>query len=324
MPKRSWKRRWARAAGSVINGEPLQDFGGHHPDPNPAHAKELIELMMGPDAPDFGAASDGDGDRNMIVGPRHLRHALRQPCDPGRQRPTGAGLCGRPCRHRALDADLAGGRPGRRRPGHRLLRDAHGLEVLRQPAGCRPGDPVRGRKLRHRLQPRAREGRPLGGPALARHPGGQAPAGARRGPRPLGALRPQLLLAPRLRGGRRDRRRRPRWTTCARACPSCPASASAILRSSRPTTSTTPTRSTARSAPAGHPPPVRGGARIVYRLSGTGTAAPPCASISSASSPTPPATTRTRRQRFAPLIALADQLAGIHARTGRSGPSVIT
>ncbi len=56
------------APGSVINGEPLPDFGGHHPDPNPAHAKELIDLMMGPDAPDFGAASDGDGDRNLIVG----------------------------------------------------------------------------------------------------------------------------------------------------------------------------------------------------------------------------------------------------------------
>ncbi len=55
-------------AGSVMNGEPLEDFGGHHPDPNPAHAHELIETMMGPDAPDFGAASDGDGDRNMIVG----------------------------------------------------------------------------------------------------------------------------------------------------------------------------------------------------------------------------------------------------------------
>ena len=55
-------------AGTVINGEPLEDFGGHHPDPNPVNAAELIELMNGPDAPDFGAASDGDGDRNMIVG----------------------------------------------------------------------------------------------------------------------------------------------------------------------------------------------------------------------------------------------------------------
>ncbi|HEX5794719.1 MAG TPA: alpha-D-glucose phosphate-specific phosphoglucomutase [Geminicoccaceae bacterium] len=54
--------------GSVVNGEPREDFGGHHPDPNPAHASELIEAMMGQGAPDFGAASDGDGDRNLIVG----------------------------------------------------------------------------------------------------------------------------------------------------------------------------------------------------------------------------------------------------------------
>jgi phosphoglucomutase len=54
--------------GTVINGEPLEDFGGHHPDPNPVNAAELIALMNGPDAPDFGAASDGDADRNMIVG----------------------------------------------------------------------------------------------------------------------------------------------------------------------------------------------------------------------------------------------------------------
>ena len=55
-------------AGTVINGEPLEDFGGHHPDPNPAHAAELMAAMSGPGAPDFGAASDGDADRNMILG----------------------------------------------------------------------------------------------------------------------------------------------------------------------------------------------------------------------------------------------------------------
>ncbi|MDB5792264.1 MAG: phosphoglucomutase [Massilia sp.] len=55
-------------AGTVINGEPLEDFGGHHPDPNPVNAAELIALMSAPGAPDFGAASDGDADRNMIVG----------------------------------------------------------------------------------------------------------------------------------------------------------------------------------------------------------------------------------------------------------------
>ena len=54
--------------GTVLNGEPRPDFGGGHPDPNPIHARSLVDLMMGPDAPDFAAASDGDGDRNMILG----------------------------------------------------------------------------------------------------------------------------------------------------------------------------------------------------------------------------------------------------------------
>ncbi len=56
------------AKGTVVNGTPSPDFGGGHPDPNPIWAKDLMDTMMGPDAPDFGAASDGDGDRNMIVG----------------------------------------------------------------------------------------------------------------------------------------------------------------------------------------------------------------------------------------------------------------
>lgn len=55
-------------AGTVINGIPLEDFGGHHPDPNPVNAAELIALMDSANAPDFGAACDGDADRNMIVG----------------------------------------------------------------------------------------------------------------------------------------------------------------------------------------------------------------------------------------------------------------
>lgn len=54
--------------GSVMNAVPLPDFGGGHPDPNPIHAHDLMEIMHGDNAPDFGAASDGDGDRNLIVG----------------------------------------------------------------------------------------------------------------------------------------------------------------------------------------------------------------------------------------------------------------
>ena len=56
------------ASGAVMNGEPLEDFGGGHPDPNLVYAHDLVEIMFAPDAPDFGAASDGDGDRNMILG----------------------------------------------------------------------------------------------------------------------------------------------------------------------------------------------------------------------------------------------------------------
>jgi phosphoglucomutase len=63
-----FERRLGAAPGSVRNGTPLPDFGGGHPDPNPTWAKHLVDEVMGPDAPDFAAASDGDGDRNMILG----------------------------------------------------------------------------------------------------------------------------------------------------------------------------------------------------------------------------------------------------------------
>ncbi|HSO41508.1 MAG TPA: alpha-D-glucose phosphate-specific phosphoglucomutase [Rhodospirillales bacterium] len=56
------------APGSVIHGEPLEDFGGGHPDPNLVHAHELVKRIGKADGPLFGAASDGDGDRNMIIG----------------------------------------------------------------------------------------------------------------------------------------------------------------------------------------------------------------------------------------------------------------
>lgn len=54
--------------GSVVNYKPLPDFGGLHPDPNMVYAKELVNFMFSDQAADFGAANDGDGDRNMILG----------------------------------------------------------------------------------------------------------------------------------------------------------------------------------------------------------------------------------------------------------------
>ena len=65
-------QRLGAPPGSVMNGVPLPDFGGGHPDPNPTYAAELVAAMFADDAPDFGAASDGDGDRNMIVGRRFI------------------------------------------------------------------------------------------------------------------------------------------------------------------------------------------------------------------------------------------------------------
>ncbi len=65
------------APDSVMNAEPLPDFGGGHPDPNLTYAHELVEVLYGGNAPDFGAASDGDGDRNMILG----KHFFVTPSD---------------------------------------------------------------------------------------------------------------------------------------------------------------------------------------------------------------------------------------------------
>ncbi len=72
-----FEKRLGAPAGTVQNGTPLPDFGHHHPDPNLVHAKQLYDRMMASDAPDFGAASDGDGDRNLIIG----RHSYVTPSD---------------------------------------------------------------------------------------------------------------------------------------------------------------------------------------------------------------------------------------------------
>ncbi len=64
------EHRLGAPGGTVMRGEPLEDFGGGHPDPNLVYAHELVEIMNSASGPDFGAASDGDGDRNMILGRR--------------------------------------------------------------------------------------------------------------------------------------------------------------------------------------------------------------------------------------------------------------
>lgn len=64
-----FETRLGAQAGSVMNGVPLEDFGGHHPDPNLVHAAKLVARMKAPGNANLGAACDGDGDRNMILGP---------------------------------------------------------------------------------------------------------------------------------------------------------------------------------------------------------------------------------------------------------------
>lgn len=71
------ENRLGAPKGTVINGIPLTDFGGGHPDPNLVHAHELVDLLLGDEPLDFGAASDGDGDRNMILG----KNFYVNPCD---------------------------------------------------------------------------------------------------------------------------------------------------------------------------------------------------------------------------------------------------
>lgn len=75
--KRILEQMLGAPAGTVINGVPLEDFGGGHPDPNLVYAHELVEMCFQDRGPDFGAASDGDGDRNMILG----RHFFVSPSD---------------------------------------------------------------------------------------------------------------------------------------------------------------------------------------------------------------------------------------------------
>ena len=123
--------------GTVMNGIPLPDFGGHHPDPNLVHAKELCDLVLSPTGPDFGAASDGDGDRNLIIG----RGMYVTPSDslailaanatlvPGYK----DGLSGIA---RSMPTSAAADRVAEKL-AHRLLRDADRLEILRQSSGRR-------------------------------------------------------------------------------------------------------------------------------------------------------------------------------------------
>ena len=139
------------APGSVINGEPLPDFGGHHPDPNLVHAKHLYDLAMSDRAPDLCAASDGDGDRNLIIG----RGRFVTPSDSlailaanARLAPGYAGGIAGIARSMPTSGAADRGEDGRL-----PLRDADGLEVLRQSARRRARHDLRRGERRHGFEP---------------------------------------------------------------------------------------------------------------------------------------------------------------------------
>ena len=146
------------AAGTVVNGTPLTDFGGHHPDPDLTYAKDLYDLLMSKQAPDSRRLRwrrRPQPDHR----PRPVRHPLRFARHARRQRPASRRATPRGSRDRALDADQRRRRPRRRQARRSRLRNPDRLEILRQPARRRTGDDLRRGERRHRLRPCAREGR---------------------------------------------------------------------------------------------------------------------------------------------------------------------
>ncbi len=311
-------------AGSVMNGLPLPDFGGHHPDPNPAHASELIGLMMGRDAPDFGAASDGDGDRNMVVG----RGIYVTPSDslailaanahlaPG----YAAGLAGIA---RSMPTSAAADR----------VADALGIACYETPTGWKffgnlldaglatlCGEESFGTGSNHvrekdglwavllwldilaaRRQSVAEIVREhwacFGRNYYSRHDYEEVDADAAAGL--IAALREQL---PGLAGRRFGKFQ---------------VEQADDFSYTDPVDGSVSTKQGIRLL-------FTGGARIVYRLSGTGTAGATLRVYLERFEPDPARHAQDPQAALRPLITLADQIAGIQSRTGRKAPSVIT
>ena len=318
-------KRLGAPASSVMNGVPLPDFGGGHPDPNPTYAEDLIKVMFADDAPDFGAASDGDGDRNMIVG----KHFIVTPSDslavlaanamlvPGyaqglkgvaRSMPTSAAVdrvaekLGIPCFEtptgwkffgNLLDAGqvtLCGEESAGTGSDH--VREKDGvwavlfwLNIL----AVRRGESVE-QILRSHWQ---RFGRNY----YSRHDYEGVDSAAANGL--MAHLRASLATLP--------------GQTIA----------GATIATADDFAYTDPVDgsvSTAQGIRIG----LKDGSRVVFRLSGTGTEGATLRVYLERFEPDPSQHAVETQQALAPLIALADQLAGIRERTGRSAPTVIT
>jgi phosphoglucomutase len=311
-------------AGSVVNGEPLEDFGGHHPDPNPAYARELMDAMMNPDGPDFGAASDGDGDRNMILG----RGIYVTPSDSLAILAANAHLA--PGYASGL-AGIARSMPTSRAPDR--VAEALGIPCYETPTGWKffgnlldagkvtlcgeesfgtGSDHVREKDglwavllwlnvLAARRVPVDRIVREhwarFGRNFYSRHDYEAIDAAA--GASLMDTLRKRL---PRLRGDRLG---------------------DLVVEHADDFSYRDPVDGSV-SERQGIRILFEGGARIVYRLSGTGTEGATLRVYLEAYDPDPAGHDQDPQVALAPLIRIADQMAGIRERTGRAAPSVIT
>ena len=311
-------------AGTVVNGMPLPDFGGHHPDPNLVHAKALSDEMMGPGAPDLGAASDGDGDRNLIIG----RGVFVTPSDslailaanmhlaPGykggpkgiaRSMPTSraadrvAERLGVPCYETPTGWKFFGS-----------LLDAGLATICGEESAGTGSDHVREKDglwavllwlnvLAARRQPVldiVREHwRTHGRNYYARHDYEEVDADAAY--RLMAALREGLGALPGQRFGAYE------------------VSTADDFAYTDPVDGSVSARQGVRIGFAD-------GSRIVYRLSGTGTAGATLSVYIERFEPDPERQGEDTRTALAGLAALADELAGIRERTGRAEPDVVT
>ena len=165
-----FERRLGAPAGTVVNAEPMPDFGGasSRPEPDPCRRSGRGAGRRGRTRSRrrLGRRRRPQPDRRARSG----RRPERQPRRARRQCPADSVVRHGPPRRRALDADEPGGRPRRRRARHPVLRDADRVEIFRRLARCRPDRAVRRGECRHRLRPSARKGRGVGGAVLAQHP----------------------------------------------------------------------------------------------------------------------------------------------------------
>jgi phosphoglucomutase len=317
------ENRLGAEPGTVMNGEPLEDFGGGHPDPNLVHAHELVELTRGSGGLDFGAASDGDGDRNMILG----RGLLRHPSD------SLAVL--------AANAHLAPGYKAGIAGVARSMPTSQAADRVAEELGVDCYETPTGWKFFGNLLD-----------------AGASPSAARRASAPAPTMCARRTASGRCCSGSTCWR-----CAKPSAATSCASTGAASAATTTPATTTRRWTATPRrpdgppahpaAGPAGQAPrrltvayaddfsytdPVdgsvsakqgirigfEGGSRIVMRLSGTGTQGATLRVYIERYEPDPALHDQPVQEALAPLIVIARELAQIEARTGRAEPDVVT